>query len=98
MPSNDNNLDDPNPSPLTTDAHGAAALLLIERLIHGLIERSMLTSVDAIEIIDGAVEIQGLFAEAADGAGATLWQAQGLLQRMSTSLALDVGGTPTRTQ
>ncbi|RYF22476.1 MAG: hypothetical protein EOO77_04030 [Oxalobacteraceae bacterium] len=102
MHSNDDPTDDDPKhtvqSPLTVDAHGHAALLLVESLIHGMIERSQLSSADAIEIIEGAANVQGQIAEAADGAGATMWQAQALLERMSGSLALDLGGTPTRTQ
>lgn len=40
------------------ESHGKAALLLVESLIHGLIERGTLTVVQAIEIIDAAVEVE----------------------------------------
>lgn len=39
-------------------AQGAAALLLVESLIHGLIARSILSLQEAIEIIDSAADIE----------------------------------------
>ena len=54
MPTNDNDpatLGTPFPS---SDAHGHAALLLIESLIHGLCEKDLLSAGDVVEIaIDG---------------------------------------------
>jgi hypothetical protein len=40
----------------TPDAHGEAALLLVESLIHALIERSVLSTAQAVEIIDIAAD------------------------------------------
>jgi hypothetical protein len=87
-----------NPEPTgllspSADAHGQAALVLVESLIHGLVERSVLTTVDAIEIIEGAKEVQADVAEAADGAGAKMWHSHGLLSAMSRSLQYDMDGT-----
>lgn len=73
------------------DAHGQAALVLVECLIHGLVERSVLTTVDAIEIVESATDVQADVAEAADGAGPKLWHSHGLLSVMSTSLQHDIG-------
>ena len=39
------------------DAEGQAALLLVESLIHGLVERSVITIEDAIEIVETAEEV-----------------------------------------
>lgn len=40
-----------------TDAHGRAAMLLVETLIHVLIARSILTVADAVELVDDAVDV-----------------------------------------
>jgi hypothetical protein len=40
------------------DAHGQAAMLLFESLIHGLIARKVLSVADAVEIVDIAVEVR----------------------------------------
>lgn len=45
----------PNPIP---DAHGQAALLLVESLIFGLIERSVISIDHALEIVDAAAEVK----------------------------------------
>lgn len=39
------------------DAHGRAALLLVESLIHGLIARSSLSVSEAVEIVQIAIEV-----------------------------------------
>lgn len=41
-----------------TDSHGRAALLLVESLIHALVEKAQLTRAEAIEIIDIAVDVE----------------------------------------
>lgn len=71
------------------DPHGRAALLLVESLIHGLCENGTLTTEEAIEIVERALNVQGDHAEAADGAGAPLWQAHALLSSIVTSLKID---------
>jgi hypothetical protein len=76
------------------DAHGHAALLLVESLIHGLIERSVLTVEQSVEIIEAAVDVQTDVAREADGAGARMWQAHSLLSSMSATLQLDRDDVP----
>ncbi len=50
------------------DAHGQAAMPLVESLIHGLVARAVFSVGDAVEIVDGAAEIHQ---EIADEAGAS---------------------------
>ena len=38
--------------------HGRAALLLVESLIHSLVEKAVLTRAEAIEVIDVAVDVE----------------------------------------
>ncbi len=52
------NADDGQPHLAATDRPGRAALLLVESLIHGLIARSLLSVVEAIEIIETAARIE----------------------------------------
>lgn len=80
------------PSP---DAYGHAALLLVESLIHGLCENETLSTAQAVEIAERAVDVQFEQAEAADGAGAPLWRSHALLSSIAASLrADDTGGPP----
>ncbi len=76
------------------DPHGQAALLLVESLIHGLLERSIIDADAAIEIIEAADSVQVEVAEAADGAGAPMWRSHALLSVIAQSFQLygDRGG------
>jgi hypothetical protein len=93
--SNDN---DPSKRVLTApspDPHGHAALLLVESLIHGLLERSMISVADAIEIVETADSVQVEVAEAADGRGARMWRSHALLKAIADSLRIDRQDEPT---
>lgn len=46
------------PAIVEPDAHGQAALLLTESLIHLLVDRRALTNADAIEVIEVAQEVK----------------------------------------
>lgn len=72
------------------DAHGQAAMLLVESLVHGLIARDVITVSDAVEIVDIAAEVRAdLGAERSDPPAA-LRQSVDLLNTISTSLRRDV--------
>lgn len=78
------------PPASSPDAHGQAALLLIESLIHTLIARSVITVSDAIEIVEVAVEVRrDVGADRAETEGA-LARAMTLLENISQSLRLDL--------
>ena len=53
---NDNNAIIPSPTTDLRDPHGRAALLLVESLLHTLIERSVLKVEDALDIITVAID------------------------------------------
>lgn len=89
MPGNDNGLESQRPLPVSSGAHGRAALVLVESLIHVLIERSALTIEDAMDIVATALEVQAEVAEAADGAGQVMWQSHSLLSAIAKSLQND---------
>lgn len=95
MPTNDNYPAMPKAVHLPSDAHGQAALLLVESLIHGLCENSTLSTDGAVEIVERAVNVQFDQAEAADGAGAPLWRSHALLSSIAASLSVDGEGDPT---
>ncbi len=58
MPSDSSNDNARQTAPAAVDAHGQAALLLVESLIHGLIAREAITVADAVEIVDVAAEVK----------------------------------------
>lgn len=95
MPSNDNNSGTAGATPPMPDPHGHAALLLVESLIHGLIERSIINISDAVEIVERADSVQIEVAEAADGHGAPMWRSHALLVSIIESLKLHGDGDGT---
>lgn len=83
MPINDNHFDAGEPIP---DAHGQAALLLVESLIHGLNEQSVLSIGEAIDVVETAIDVQADIADAADGSRPAMRKSLGLLAAISDSL------------
>ena len=71
------------------DAHGQAALLLTESLIHVLIERGVLTNADAVGVVQMAAEVKVDVAEAAGESKARMRESVALLARMANSLGVD---------
>ena len=96
MPINDNSFPTGGATPLLPDPHGQAALLLVESLIHVLMERSVISISDAIEIVETADDVQVDVAKAADGHGAPMWRSHALLTAILESLkGNDPGGSTT---
>lgn len=73
---------------LKDSAQGAAALLLVESLIHGLIARSILSVQDAVDILDIAADIERELD--ATGLGPPFGDFQSLLAPMANSLRVDL--------
>lgn len=76
------------------DAHGQAAMLLVESLIHGLLARSIISVKDAIEIVENAAEIEAEIA-AEDGqtlAGRQKQTIVTILSSIAASLRFDLEG------
>jgi hypothetical protein len=61
------------------DAHGQAALLLTESLIHTLVENSTLTNVEAVELIRIAAEVKVEVATAAHESDGRMQESLALL-------------------
>lgn len=56
--SNDNEFARPMPEFEKPDAHGQAAMLLVESLIHGLIASSIIQISDAIDVVTVAINVK----------------------------------------
>lgn len=74
------------PSP---DAHGQAALLLVESLIHGLVDRRALTTADALEIVEVAAEVKIEIGMRGAEPGETVALSLALLDKIAASLRID---------
>lgn len=85
--SNDNNA---APAYRGPDAHGQAAMLLVESLIHGLIARSVISVADAVEIVDIATAVKEEVAASLGDTPATLQRSLTLLKAISRSLRVDL--------
>jgi hypothetical protein len=72
------------------DAHGQAAMLLVESLIHGLVARAVITAEEAIEIVDIAAEVKVDMAADLGDEPARPVSSLTLLTAISTSLSLDL--------
>ncbi len=88
--SNDNTSSDNGAGP--SDAHGQAAILLVESLIHGLIARQVISVVDAVEIVNIAAEVKADLAAELSEPVATLRKSLDVLDAISKSLGHDVPG------
>jgi hypothetical protein len=71
------------------DAHGQAALLLTESLLHALVENSTLSNADAISVIRTAAEVKVEVASAAHESKARMGESLTLLSRMAASFEVD---------
>lgn len=74
----------------TPDVHGQAAMLLVESLIHGLIERDILSVADAVEIVDVASEVKSDTGPELGDSPANLQKSITMLQAISASLRPDI--------
>jgi len=72
------------------DAHGQAAMLLAESLIHGLVARDIITVGDAVEIVAAATEVNEQVGVDIGDSPATLQRSLALLRAIQSSLAMDM--------
>ena len=71
------------------DAHGQAALLLTESLLHALVENATLSNADAVGVIQSAAEVKVEVAIAAHESKARMEESLALLSRMAASFEVD---------
>ncbi len=77
------------PSIAEPDAHGQAALLLTESLIHMLVENGRLTNTQAVDIVHTAAVVKVEVAEAAGESRGRMLESLALLARMENSFQAD---------
>ena len=88
--SNDNDVAYAAGDATSPDAHGQAAMLLVESLIHGLVARSVISVAEAIEIVDVAAEVKVDIAEELGDTPATLQKSLAMLSAIGRSLRNDL--------
>lgn len=88
--SNDNEVSRPSDRNGRPDPHGHAAILLVESLIHGLIERSLLSVPEAVEIVEAALEVKEEISEEIGDAPAALAESRTILSAIRESLIHDL--------
>lgn len=86
MPADSSNDNGDDGASRNAHAHGEAAMLLVESLVHGLIARQVITVADAVEIVDVAADVAGDL----DAAPMARRDPQGLLAAVSDSLRRDL--------
>ena len=86
--SNDNSL--PKLMQDFPDAHGQAAILLVESLMHGLLAQSLITVAGALEVIEVALDVARNTEEELSDPAVSQLRASTLLQAMSKSLSHDL--------
>lgn len=86
---NDNDVYRPVAQAPEPDAHGQAAMLLVESLIHGLVGRSVLSAADAVEIVEVAAEVKADMAIDIGETPEALRRSLNLLTAVSDSLRHD---------
>ncbi len=77
------------PSVSEPDAHGQAALLLTESLIHMLVENKGLTNTQAVDVVRTAALVKVEVAEAAGESKSRMLESLALLARMEDSFHAD---------
>jgi hypothetical protein len=77
------------PSVAEPDAHGQAALLLTESLLHMLVENRGLTNAQAVDVVHTAAVVKVEVAEAAGESRSRMLESLALLSRMEQSFQAD---------
>ena len=90
MPDSNVNGDHKPFASIMKDAHGTAALLLAESLLHGLVKSSALSLDEAIDIVDIAAEVERELD--ATGVGPPFGDFRSLLDPIANGLRLDLNG------
>lgn len=78
------------------DAHGQAALLFAESILHMLVERSILSVEDAVSVVQTATEVKLALATEAGESKERMQASLDLLFRISDSFATDLSSGPAR--
>lgn len=76
------------------DPYGMAALLLAESLIHRLCENTIISTIDAVNIVDRAANVQHERATNAPHGSASMWHSHEMMVNISKSLRTDLEFAP----
>ena len=71
------------------DAHGQAALMLIESLLHALLEKRVLTNPEALQVLETACQLKVEIATDDGESKGRITESLELLKRISASLQTD---------
>ncbi|MGY6552543.1 MAG: hypothetical protein ACXIT4_11740 [Erythrobacter sp.] len=75
--------------PMEPDAHGQAALLLAESILHALVETGALSLAEALSVIQTTCEVKVEVAERQGESSQRMHESLGLLLAMANSFAAD---------
>jgi hypothetical protein len=78
---------------VASDAHGHAALMLVESLVHTLIERSVISVVDALDVVATAIDATKEITDEFPSPPAELERSVSLLSAIGQSLTHIEGDT-----
>ncbi len=78
------------PPQLEPDAHGQAALMLSESILHALVETSVITVEQAVSIVQTAQEVKAEVAKVAGESRQRMEESLHLLSRIGISLETDL--------
>lgn len=87
---NENSVIRPPRSPDEPDAHGQAALVLVESMLHALVEKATLTPHEALEVIQSAQEIKTEVATLSGESESRMQESLELLKRIELSFERDL--------
>lgn len=79
----------PSPGRAEPDAHGQAALLLTESLVHSLLGKASLTNAEAIEVIETAQDVMSEVGTSSGESARRIQEALHLLSRMAARFKTD---------
>ena len=79
----------PSAGPVEPDAHGQAALLLAESILHALVETETLTVEGALSVIETTCEVKVEVAEQAGESRGRMQESLALLKAIAASFAVD---------
>ena len=80
------------------DAHGQAALLLAESILHALVDTAVMTNAEAINVVTAATEVKREVATAAGESTGRMQQSLDLLSQMTASFETDGAGSRPATE
>jgi hypothetical protein len=78
-----------SPAVVEPDAHGQAALLLTESLIHALVDNATLTAAEAVDVVTIAAEVKVEVATASGESQGRMRESLALLSKIMNSFAAD---------